>query len=450
MNREQFIEKLFQRAKAEGFSAAEIYYAAGESFSVSVFGGEITDYSAADSAGLSFRALLDGKMGYASSEALDEEAIDFLIAGAKENAQLIESPDAQFLHPGSPEYAQVQNHNPAIDNLPAADKIALCKELERQVLAADPRIKQVGGCSIFSESGEVEIVNTLGLRLRHRSNLIGGYVEPVAVDAERTSSGFSMFFEDNPSKIDLKSVAERGVREAVDGLYATSISSGTHRVLLRNDCAAKLLSTFSGIFSAERAQKGMSLLKGREGERIAAPILTIVDDPHMPGQAASAPFDAEGVATRVKKVVDGGTLTTLLHNLKTAHKDGVKTTGNASKGGYSAPVSVAPTNLRIEPSKAPLEEMLQALGDGLFITDLQGMHAGADAISGDFSLSAKGYAVRGGKMAEAVHQITVAGNFFDLLKGIEAVGKDLRFSFPGASAFASPDLLVAALSVAGK
>ena len=94
--------------------------------------------------------------------------------------------------------------------------------------------------------------------------------------------------------------------------------------------------------------------------------------------------------------------------------------------------------------------MLNRLGDGLLITDLQGWHAGAHTVSGDFSLPARGYRVEGGKIVGSVHQITLAGNFFDLLKSVEAVGGDLKFPSPSGIGFGSPTLLLPSLSVAGK
>ena len=123
-------------------------------------------------------------------------------------------------------------------------------------------------------------------------------------------------------------------------------------------------------------------------------------------------------------------LKTLLHNLKTAKKQGVETTANACRGGYASPVGVAPSNFCVQPSNLAFEDMLDLLGDGLLITDLQGWHAGADAVSGDFSLPARGYRVENGKIAGSVNQITLAGNFFELLKSVEAVGGDLKFSRP--------------------
>lgn len=128
--------------------------------------------------------------------------------------------------------------------------------------------------------------------------------------------------------------------------------------------------------------------------------------------------------TRKKNVVEKGVLQTLLHNLTTAAKQGVATTGNAARG-YASAVGVAPSNFYIAPSQESVEAMLARMGEGFLITEVSGLHAGANQISGDFSLLAKGFAVRGGQKAEPVEQITVAGNFFAVLKDVVAVADDL-------------------------
>lgn len=450
MEREKFYQALFARAKEAGFSACEVYCESGSSFSVSVFGGEIIDYSASDDLGLGFRGLVNGRMGHAYTQALDEDAIELLVCGAKESAQLIECADEQFLFPGGEAYAPVECDTRQIEGMGAADKIALCRRLEETCAACDARIRREAEASVFSQTCEVEIVNSLGLRARRQAGLIGGSVQAVAAEGGRTCSGSGIFFGNALCEGDVERAARDAAKEALDGLDARSVPSGAYRVLFRNDVAAEFLRCFSGVFSADNAQKGLSLLAGREGEAVAAACVTIADEPHLAGMLTSTPFDGEGVPTRCKDVVAGGVLLTLLHNLKTAKKQGVRTTANAARAGYSSPVSVAASNLVVKPSALSREELLTLLGDGLFVCDLQGWHAGADPVSGDFSLPAKGYRVRDGKIVGAVDQITVAGNFFTVLKNIEAVGADLRFAFPSSSAFASPSLLVSALSVAGK
>ena len=454
MDRREFIAKLFERARQKAGDAAdfacEACAAGGESFEVQIKDGEIYQYNVSDGGGLGFRALVNGRMGYASTQILDEEAIDLLVDGALENAALVESEDEQFIFGGSERYPELKLFEPKLEALGAAKKIEMAKALEKLTLEQDERIQQVEDCAVFSSSDEMVLVNTRGLDVSVKGNLMGAYVAAIARDGEKVNTGFKVAFSMDPEAIDLEKLAKAAAREALDGLEAVQAESGAYRVLLRSDVAATLLATFSGVFSADNAQRGLSRLKGREGEAIAAGCVTIMDDPHRAGSAASTPFDGEGVATAPKAVVENGRLNTLLHNLKTAHKQGVSTTANASRPGYASQVGVAPTNFYFKPTDVGLEGMIEKVGDGLLITEMQGMHAGANPITGDFSLAAKGFRVRGGKRAEAVAQITIAGNFYEVLKKVEAVGGDLEFLSPGGSCFGSPSLLVSELSVAGK
>ena len=454
MDRREFIARLFEAAKQRAGGApdfaCEACTSSGSSFEVQVKNGEIFQYNVSDGGGLGFRVLVNGRMGYASTQILDEAAIDLLVDGALENAALVESKDRQFIFEGSERYPELTLFNPALEALDAAKKIDMAKKLERLTLAQDPRIAQVEDCAVFSERAATGIVNSRGLDVSSEGNLLGGYVAAVARDGDKVNTGFKLFFTMNPEEIDLEKVAREAAREALDGLDGAPAPSGGYRVLLRRDVAATLLSTFCGVFSADNAQRGLSRLKGKEGEKIAADCVTLMDDPHRAGSASSTPFDGEGVATKVKAVVEDGRLNTLLHNLKTACKQGVETTANASRPGYAAPVGVAPTNFYFKPTDAGFDAMLEKLGDGLLITEMQGMHAGANPITGDFSLAAKGFRVRGGKQAEAVAQITVAGNMYDLLMAIEAVGADLEFGLPFSACYGSPSLLLPDLAVAGK
>lgn len=452
MDRNEFISRLFERAAqraGQNRPDSEAYYSAGSSFEVQVRQGEILQYNVADSVGLGFRMLNNGRMGYASTQILDDAAIDLLVEGAMENAALIESEDEQFLFAGSETYPSLELYNPGLEKLDAARKIEMALELERLTLAQDARVQQVEDCCIFSSSGESWMVNTRGLNVTSRDNLLGGYVVAIAREGDQVNTGMKMFAAMDPAEIDLQAVAAAAAQEALDGLNAAPVPSGTYRVVLRSDVAATMLATFSGIFSAESAQRGLSRLKGREGESIAAGCVSIIDNPHLAGSASSTPFDGEGVATRVKRVVDQGRLNTLLHNLKTAHKQGVETTANASRASYAATVGVAPSNFYFEPSSHTLAQLLADAGDGLLITNLMGMHSGANSITGDFSLAARGFRIRAGQLAEPVAQITIAGNFYALLQAVEAVGDDLEFRFPGASRFGSPSLLISSLSIAG-
>ncbi|GHU72908.1 peptidase [Clostridia bacterium] len=447
-NLDKFINKLLERAKAEGIGKAEAYLRKNESFHSFVEDGEVSDYGVDSSGGLSLRGLINGKMGTAYTEAFDEDAIEMLVSKVIESASLIEDPDEQFLFEGSPSYAKLDTLAHVPGGGTADDKIKFSCDMEKLALGLDPAVTKLGYQNgVESTHTEVRIVNTSGLNLRHDADGIAAIVNPVAKRGERNSDAVGLRIARNLADLDMGEMTRTAVAEAVYMLDAAPCESGTYEVIFRFDAMSMLLQTFQGIFSAENTQKGLSLLKGKVGETIAAECVTLSDDPHRPGGAASRPFDDEGVATFPKNVIDAGKLTTLLHNLKTAKKEGVDSTGNASKGSYAATVKVAPSNFYIKPGEDGLEALCAKMGEGLVITDLAGTHAGANDISGEFSLLSKGYRVRGGKKAEPVEQITAAGNFFDVLKSIKAVGSDLTFPYGGTG---SPSVWVGTLSIAGK
>ena len=452
MNEKQFIEKLFARAKAAGLTEYEAYFKQGDSFRVTVFNGELDAYDVNTSVGLSFRAIHNGRMGYAYTEAFDDAAVEMLVERVIGNAGVIENDDPQFIFAGSPKYATVDGFSPAIDTLSAEAKIDMVKTMEQSAKAASERIKSVQYCTVMQGGGSVRLVNSKGLDLSFRSNMLGAYLMALAEGQDgKVSTGFKTKLAVRPSDVDVEALGRSAAERALERQGAVCVPSGSYDIALLNEVAVDFLETFAGVFSAEEAQRGKSQLAGQEGRAIAAPCVSIVDDPLRPEGFGSAPFDDEGVATYTKQVVERGTLTTLLHNLKTAAKAGVQSTGNAAKAGLAGSVRVSPSNMFIQPGEMTQQELFAKLGDGLLIAELDGLHAGANPISGDFSLSARGFKIEGGKKTVPVEQITLAGNFFTVLKSIDTVASDLEFGFPsGAGCIGSPTLLIKGLSVAGE
>lgn len=443
-----FADKLFAHGKECGFVDMEVYVASRNQFRIGLFKTEIDSYTLAESRGLSFRGIINGKMGYSFTENLDEDSINMLLKDAASNAEIIDSDDVEEIFAGSCSscYENIESYSEELASVDAAAKIAWAKEVEQTAYALDPRVATVQ-VSMGDGSGETLLLNTKGLSLEHKGNFAQGYVSVVVKEGNDTKNAYAFAASRRFADFKAKEIAEEAVQEALSLLGAEPVVSGQYPVILRHDVAATFLATFASSFSAEAAQKGMSLLKGKVGEQIMSANITITDNPHMPERPGSAPFDAEGVATNSKNVVEGGVLKTLLHNLKTAKKDGVESTGNAYKATYNAPVSVAPSNFYVAPGTVGYDELLQKMGNGLIIIAVQGTHSGANPVSGDFSLSAYGYQVEGGKVVRPVNQITIAGNFFKMFSDVQAIGNDLDF---GVGTIGAPSLLVGSLSVAGK
>lgn len=427
MELDLFVKGLFKKAKKAGFSEYEVYYVDRESLSISVYKSEVEKYNLNNSAGLSFRGKLGDRIGYSYTEILDEDAMDMLINKAKENVLAIESEDIQFIYDGDKEYKDINTYYKDLENIPANKLIKIALDMESEAKKYSNKVESFSGCSVSYSSGEYGIINSKGLNLHNKSNILTAYVVPIVKDGENMYDGFGYTVAKSLDEVDTFKIAKMGVDEALSKIGGASIPSGNYKVIINSDAMVSIISTFAGVFSGDSVQKGLSLLKGKEGKVIASSIVNLVDDPHLKDGLASVGFDDEGVATTKTYLIKNGKLESLLHNLKTANKAGIKSTGNGFKSSYASAISVSPTNMYIEPGVSSLEDMTKKIDKGLIITDFAGLHSGANSITGDFSLAAKGFYVENGVKSKPVEQITVAGNFFTLLSDIEEIGNDLKF-----------------------
>ncbi len=444
MTFDDFQKRVKELAEAAGLTDYELYYADEASRNVQVLNGEISGYANDRTAGCSFRTIVDGRSGYSATELFTEEEAARIVARAIDNARTLEKEEPATIFAGSPAYQAVVNDVPA-----SADIQDLALTMFRQTLALDPKVQPSSENEVEEASGSIRLINSKGLDLSNQYAVQMLFQSAVVREGEEQYDAYE--FDAAPLQgYDTEALAKKAVQKVLDKIGAGPVPSGSYKVVLDHSAFTSLLTAHLSIFSAKAAQKGLSLLAGKEGESIAAPVVTIIDDPFYPESPAKAPFDAEGVATATRCIVENGVFRTLLYNLETAEKAGVPSTGNASRASYADPVSISPYTFYVVPGQDSPEALYAKVGDGLLITDLAGLHAGVNPITGDFSLMASGYRIQDGKKAGFVTGITVSGSFFDLLKSIEAVGSDLEFSFPrGFMRIGSPSVLVPVLSVAG-
>lgn len=446
MDKNAFVEQLLLRAKESGLDTAEVFCSEKEEFTVMARNGDISDYQVSSSMGLGLRGTYKGKMGMSSTQAMDEAAIQQLIEGVKESAELCESAEQDEIFPGEASYPSVEASESDLDSVTAEDKLAAVMRLSEATASQDKRVDQVMYAFMSTTKQTLLLRNSFGLNLTSTDQAWSAMTSAIATRENGTkANGAYMDCGRKFSAFDAEKIAKETADRTVKQLDAAPVPAGTYRVIFFNEPLCEMLATFCGMFSAENAQQGLSLLAGKEGETVASPAVTLMDDPLLKDGFASCSFDAEGSASRTKAVIENGVLKTLLHNRKTARKQGVETTGNAARS-YASGMTVAPTNLFFKPGEASLEALMANMGDGIVITDVSGLHAGANVISGDFSLISGGYMVKGGKRGRSVEQITVAGNFYKLLENIKAVGNDLIF--PGVG-IGCPSVDVGTLVISG-
>ncbi len=425
-----------------GVNEYEMTYSIGENISAETLKDEISAFSSGESASLSFRCIVDGHMGYASTSFFDADEIEDLVIRASDNARAIENEDVVVIFKGSESYGKITAPEPEVADAAELKNKAL--ELQRKTYATDSSVVDGTQSIAMSFRDEIYLYNSHGLELSNKVGMTGCYVAAVVNKDGESRDNFEFAESIHGEKFD--ELPAKAVNGALEKIGAEEIATGKYNIVIDGTQMRSLLSAFSPSFSAKNAILGMSLLAGKEGEKIASDIVSITDDAMREGCPVQTPFDEEGVATYKKNVVENGVLKTLLYDLTTAIKTGKQTTANGRRGG-----NIAPYNFAISAGENTLDELFVKAEDGIYVTGVKGLHAGANAITGDFSVESEGFLIKNGKKAGPIKSFTVAGNFFELLKSIDSLSNEVKWGIPGGfTVFGSPDVLIRDMSVAGK
>jgi PmbA protein len=416
----------------------EAYAARSQGVEVKVFGGEVESLASESIEGVGVRVVVDGRQGFAWAGSLEPDVVAETLAEARDNAGF-GSPDEFLGLPGPDEAADTGCDRAALDlwregllATPADDKVALALELERAVMGADPRIRGVRTVSYGDGASRMALANSLGVEATSRRT--GCSISALTLAGEgvgtRTGYGFSVGRE--PSELDVAEAAAMAADRAVRLLGATQPESRRLPVVFDPLVAAAILGVIAGALNGESVLKGRSMFATRLGEMVAAPHLSIVDDPTNPDAFGAAGYDSEGVPTRPVRLIENGTLSRFLHNVQTGRRSGTGTTGSAVRAGYTSTPGVGSRALQFEPGTAPPEELLRRAEGGLFVQAVTGLHSGASPVTGDFSVGADGLIIRDGALAEPVREVTVASTLQRMLLDLE-IGNDLQWLAGGAA-----------------
>ncbi len=449
MTFEQFKNKIFMEAKKIGIDNCEIYYSKSSSFHLDSQDFKIEKYSDSNTYGVGLKAIKDGKAGFAYSEMISENAADFLVQKAYDNLKYIESDYEEFFFSPGKEYKKLPEYVNELSRLKTERKIDIVTSLERKTKALDERIVLIQNCAYNEFYSERRIVNTLGLDLYSASG--GGimYIMAVASEGGKNKMGIGINMFEKPEDINIDYIAKKAKNDAVEKLNARSTKSGKYKILFKNSCWGSMMNTFVSMFSAENVQKGLSRLKDKLNEQISSEIITLIDDPVLKNSYLKMTFDDQGVPTRKKYLIKNGVLNNYLYDLKTAKKDNCESTGNGIKSSYKSNTSIRPINLTMKSGQKTYTELIEQLENGLIITSVEGLHSGANPISGDFSLGAQGFIVKNGKIISGLEQVTISGNILNLLENVEQIGNDFDYALSFFPICYFPSVIVKELDIAG-
>ena len=238
-----------------------------------------------------------------------------------------------------------------------------------------------------------------------------------------------------------EAIGRRAGERAVARLDPGKLPSGPMPVVYDPRVGTSLLGHLAGAITGGAIARRTSFLLGKLGERIFAPGITIRDDPHRPRGLRSRGFDGEGLPTAPSDLIDDGVLTTWLLDSASARQLGLRPTGHAARGGSGAP-GAGTSNLYLAAGSLHPEALIGDIKLGIYVTELIGQ--GVNGVTGDYSRGASGYAIRDGKLAEPVAEVTVAGNLTDMFLNLSAAD-DLVFR----RAMDVPTLRIEGMTVAG-
>ncbi len=429
-----------------GIAEYELYCSRDGSMSCETFQHEIDSFSASNATSIQMRVVRDGRIGSATTELASPEEIEALVKRAYENAGLIESEDKAIFYRGGGEYRQVA---PCPENdISSAELKALALKGAEILYAGDPRSTDGTAGEMTSWESEEHILNSYGLDLSKKGSGCVSALVSTLEEGEEKQLAYRVY-RMSLGDIDMDEEARIVLDDASSKLGAGLVKSGNYDVVFDRDQVAQIIGTFIDSFFADNVQKGLSALKQDAlGTELAAPCVTLTDDPFYPGNTLQSAFDGEGVPTYTKNIIEGGRLNTFLHNLTTAEKDGVESTGNGKRSGSK--IGTGYFNVCLQPGTATFEQLLAKAEGGILITEMKGFHAGADENTGDFSIESAGYMIENGKRGRAVKSFTVAGNFFDLLKRIEEIDDRIDDRGSASTRIITPDILVRNMPIAGE
>lgn len=418
-------------------------FSASRRLSVRVTRGELEQLRQSSPSDVSLRVFRGERTVSGSTSHVDEAGLAALLDRLVASVDLVDPDAANGL--AEPELLVAKGtpldlYDESLESLDVDRARALAAEAEKASFAVDPRVKNSSGASCGVAIGQQMLVSSGGARGTELWSSVSLSASPIAEDdqGEKFSDGW---WEERHHMGDLpapETIGRIAGSRALSMMGARRVKTGRFPVLFAPETAGALIGHLFESIAGDAIYKRSSFLVDREGTLVASPLLTLVDDPLRLRGLSSAAFDAEGVATRRQVLVEKGVLQLIPCDTYAARKLRRRSTGHSGGGG-----SVRSFNLFVEAGSQSPEQLLEALGTGLFVTSFIGF--GFNRATGDFSRGVRGFWVEKGKVMHPVQEVTVSGHLGALLDSITAVGSDLVFR----AGTDSPSLLVSEMMVSG-
>jgi PmbA protein len=436
-------EKIRIQAERSGAQEAESYLESSTTTEVRLRQGQIELLQQSAVQGLGLRVFRDRHMGFLYTTDLRDniltELVNRTLALTNQATARDENRIAENL---SVSQSDLEISDPALDQLRAQDLVAMARAAEQSAFAQDKRIQTTRDVRCGVTVAEIAFSNTYIARQTYKTGVVWLSATPIATAGAQKREG--TYIDRKRFLSDLarpEQVGQIAVGRALTRLGGAPVPSTRVPVVFAAEAAGTFLRGLFQAFSALNVLEQRSFLAGKLGQRIASPLLTIIDDGTMRRGLGSGYFDGEGVQSHRTVVVDQGLLRQYLHSGATARRMNTTPTGNGLRSYDSLP-TIGPTNFYIDAGSAT-HELVEDTTNGLYVTGLAGF--GMDTVSGEYSQQVDGQWIEKGVLTKPVEGVTIAGRLDEMLLGIDAVGRDLEFH----NNVASPAIRFKELTVGG-
>ncbi len=434
----ELARKALRLAEKAGAEEAEIYYAANRSTGVNFKKDAIEHAKDRFSEGIGVRAIVNGAVGFAStnSAAQIENAVEVAVAEARVRES---DPDWVSL-PSNGKYPTVSG---IFDKKIEALELEACIEYSLDLIEGTREVPGTlptsGGFS--RAKGRQLILNTNGIEIEEESTAVSGFVDVITVNGQ-TSTAYD-FAVSRSLDIDFFALGKNAAELALKSNGGIKIEPQKTDVIFHPFALSDIIEeALAPSLDADNIQKGRSGLIGKLGEELAVPELNIYDDGLIEAGIETSASDDEGVPSQRTTVIEKGVLETYLYDSYTAGKAGVKSTGNGSRSSYTSPPSVGLRNFIID---YPQTDVIADTQSGVFVNTVIGAHT-ANSISGDFSVEARNaFTIKDGALDKPIKSLMISGNAFELLKQITGAGFDVR----KVGGIITPSIRVSNMSIVG-
>ena len=420
----------------------EIYKEKTKHLSIEIKDNQVEALDSAEEYGVAVRVIKDGRLGFAYSSKQDVAEKE-LVEMAAQIAEHV-APDADLSLPEPQKISDMKQDVGFFSRLSIEEKKDIGKRVESSAKNYDKRIKSVRKAAYDEYVRETEIKNSKGVDIAFSSGLCLARITAIAEENGHSEWSSEIDYSLNPKMLDPEETGKTAAKRAISYLGSKKISSRHVPCLLDREVVSEMLDFFVPAFFADSVYKKKTPFLDGIGREIYSGNITLVDDATLPGGYSTVVSDSEGVPSRKTVMVKKGRLNSFLADTLYAKKVGIENTASSTRSQINMMPRIGIHNLYIEKGKASFKELIQELNNGLYVTDVMGLHT-ANSVTGDFSVGVNGFLIENGDIVHGVKQVTMAGNFHKILNNVIKVGSDIKFLRHSGS----PSLLIKEIVVSG-